>query len=166
MLAQRVTVTISEIQIISDGDTDSPGDFWFTVVSCPRVLDADIVGSYQHRVEWSEGRYRLGSEVTSIGTSAPDRFRLLIVGVDDDKDILSSYGASNPFWVYHSCESDGDLAPVKTSKAEWSSIALDVDLTRYPGTGASEPFVRRSKPLRDGSTVMFEVHGSITVTRE
>jgi hypothetical protein len=165
-LAQRFKLTISEIYVVSDGDTDSPGDLWFAVKSCPEVIDQDLVGSYGNRVQWSEGRQRVAQELVGSGTSVPDRFRLLIVGVDDDRDLGSSFGASNPFWVYYSCDRGGDLEPYKTSKAEWNSIALDIDLTRYPGTSGGEPFVRRSKALRNGSTLMFEVRGYIGVTRE
>jgi hypothetical protein len=43
---------------------------------------------------------------------------------------------------------------------------MDLDLSRYSGAKATEQFVRRSQPLRNGSTVMFEVRGYVTVTRE
>jgi hypothetical protein len=43
---------------------------------------------------------------------------------------------------------------------------IDLDLTQYAGTTATQTFVRRSQPLREGSKVSFEVRGYITVTRE
>jgi hypothetical protein len=167
-LAQRVTVTISEVQIISDGDTDSAGDLWFTARTCPENMfaDEDLAGSFQNRLQWSEGRHAVNRELTSRLPSDPDRFRLLIVGIEDDYDIGSAYGSRDPFQVYFSCEGSGDLEPEKTSKAEWNAAVMDLDLTRYPGAKATEQFVRRSQALRNGSTVMFEVRGYVTVTRE
>jgi hypothetical protein len=167
-LAQRVTVTVSEVQIISDGDTDSAGDLWFTARTCPRnmFVDEDLAGSFQNRLQWSEGRHAVNRELTSRLPSDPDRFRLLIVGIEDDYDIGSAYGSRDPFQVYFSCERGGDLEPEKTSKAEWNAVVMDLDLSRYSGAKATEQFVRRSQPLRNGSTVMFEVRGYVTVTRE
>jgi hypothetical protein len=167
-LAQRVTLTITHIDIISDGDAESPGDLWFTVRTCPeRVLeDRYLAGNFDHKEEWSEGRHALNREIPSRPPSAPDRFRLLIVGIEDDYDVGSAYGSRDPFNAWFSCEGGGDLEPRKTSKAEWNAAIMDLDLSKYPGTKGGEPFVRRSQPLRNGSTLMFEVRGHITVTRE
>jgi hypothetical protein len=167
-LAQRVTVTVSEVQVVSDGDSDSDGDLWFTVRTCPeRMFDQpDLAGSFQERLQWAEGRHAVNRELTSRQPSDPDRFRLLIVGIEDDYHIGSGYGSRDPFQVWFSCEGSGDLEPRKTSKAEWNAVIMDLDLSRYPGTKHTEPFVRRSQPLRDGSTLMFEVRGYVTVTRE
>ena len=166
-LAQRVKVGISDITVISDGDPESPGDLWFTIRSCPDAIDGDLAGSRTERVQWSEGRHRIGAEVVSSGASAPDRLRLFIVGVDDDEHLASSYGSSHPFFVWFHCnESGGSLEPRATSKAEWNAVVIDLDLRQYPGSNATQPFVRRSQPLGDGSKVAFEVHGAITVTRE
>jgi hypothetical protein len=167
-VAQRVTVTISEIQVVSDGDSDSAGDLWFTVRTCPPRMFAeqDLVGSFSDRLQWSEGRHAVNRQLVSRLPSDPDRFRLLIVGIEDDYDIGSGYGSRDPFQVYFSCEGSGDLEPRKTSKAEWNAAIMDLDLTRYSGAKATEQFVRRSQALRNGSTVMFEVRGFVTVTRE
>jgi hypothetical protein len=43
---------------------------------------------------------------------------------------------------------------------------MDLDLSKYPGAKGGEQFVRRSLPLRNGSTLAFEVRGYIGVTRE
>jgi hypothetical protein len=43
---------------------------------------------------------------------------------------------------------------------------MDLDLSRYAGIKGEEPFVRRSQPLRNGSTLAFEVRGYVGVTRE
>lgn len=167
-LAQRVTVTISDIQVVSDGDAESAGDLWFTVRTCPDRLfqDPDLIGAFADRVQWSEGRHTVNREVTSAPPSAPDKFRLLLVGIEDDYDVASGYGSRDPFQVWFSCEGSGNLEPRKTAKAEWNAVIMDLDLSRYPGTKATEQFVRRSQPLQNGSTLMFEVRGYVTVTRE
>jgi hypothetical protein len=167
-LAQRVTVTVSDIQVVSDGDAESDGDLWFTVRTCPDRLfpESDLIGDFKNRVQWSEGRHTVNREVTSAPTSAPDKFRVLIVGIEDDYDVASGFGSRDPFQVWFSCERGGNLEPKKTAKAEWNAVIMDLDLSRYPGTKATEQFVRRSQPLQNGSTLMFEVRGYVTVTRE
>jgi len=168
-LAQRLTVTVSHIDIVSDSDDDSPGDFWFTVRTCPEHVFEDdyLAGNFDHTVEWSEGRHALNREVTSGPESVPDKLRLLIVGIDDDYNIGSGFGSRDPFQVWWACDlADGYLEPRKTSKAEWNAVIMDLDLSRYAGTKSTEQFVRRSLPLRNGSRLMFEVRGFVTVTRE
>jgi hypothetical protein len=92
--------------------------------------------------------------------------RLLIIGIDDDSDITSDPFADN-FDDDFSCDrAGGVIEPNKNSKGEWNAVIMDLDLSKYPGAKGGEPFVRRSQPLRNGSTLMFEVRGHITVTRE
>ena len=167
-LAQRMRIGVSEIYVVSDGDQESPGDLWFSVRSCPDVVSGDLAGSSRkNRVEWSEGRHQVGTELASSGVSAPDRFRLFIVGVDDDENLVSGFGSSDPFNAWFFCRSGGgSLEPRATAKAEWNAAVIDIDLTQYPGTTATQTFIRRSQPLREGSKVAFEVRGYITVTRE
>jgi hypothetical protein len=165
-LAQRVTVTISEFRIISDGDTESDGDLWFTVRSCPNVLNEDIVGTHRDKVQWSEGRHAVNREITAGDASAPDKIRLFIVGIDDDSDITSSGGARDPFQTFYNCEVGGNIGPYKTDRADWNAAVLDLDLSTYQGANATEQFVKRSQPLRNGATVMFEVRGFVNVRRE
>jgi hypothetical protein len=43
---------------------------------------------------------------------------------------------------------------------------IDFDLTKYLGAKGGEQFHRRSKALRNGATLMFEVRGYIQVTRQ
>ncbi|MBA3893093.1 MAG: hypothetical protein H0X69_05285 [Gemmatimonadales bacterium] len=119
-LAQRVTITISDIHIVSDGDAESAGDLWFTARSCPRLLfeQDDLVESFSERVQWSEGRHAVNRELTISEPSAPDRVRLLIVGIDDDYNPGSGYGSRDPFQVFFSCDTGGNLSPYKTAKAE------------------------------------------------
>jgi hypothetical protein len=168
-LRQRLKLGISHIDIVSDGDPESPGDFWFAVVSCPHDLEGDILGDYKTTVEWSEGRHQVGVELeTDPATSAPDRIQLFITGVDDDGWLLSSFGSRSPYYVYWHCYPgpDGSLTPYSTSKAEWNAAVLDLDLSQMAGATASQSFVKRSQPLKDGSKVAFEVRGYYTVTRE
>jgi hypothetical protein len=166
-LRQIVKLGITHIDVVSDGDTDSPGDLWFKVVSCPRVIEDDVVGSFREPVQWSEGRHQVGKELMSRpDASAPDQFRLFITGIDDDDWLLSGYGSSHPFWVWFYCYGKGSLEPRMESKAEWNAAILDLDLTQYAGATATQTFIRRSQPLRNGSKVSFEVRGYVTVTRE
>ena len=170
-LRQRIKLGISHIDVVSDGDPESPGDFWFRVVSCPKnVLDADIIGSYKTTVEWSEGRQKVDFEVeTGPDGSVPDRIQIFIVGNDDDGWLLSGYGSSSPYHVWWHCFDNtppGSLDPRATSKAEWNAAILDLDLSKMAGVTVTESFVKRSQPLRDGSKVAFEVRGYYTVTRE
>jgi hypothetical protein len=169
-LRQSFKLGISHIDIISDGDNDSPGDFWFRVVSCPNELDQDIIGDHKTTVEWSEGRHPVGAEVeTDPASSVPDRIRIFIVGNDDDGWILSGYGASSPYYVYWICDKDrpdGSLIPYSTSKAEWNAAVLDLDLGKMAGATATQTFIKRSQPLRNGTKVAFEVRGYYSVTRE
>lgn len=167
-LTQRVKVGISDITVVSDGDPESPGDLWFTIRSCPDVIEGDLAGSRTERVQWSEGRHRIGAEVVSSGPSAPDRFRLFIVGIDDDYHVASGFGSRDPFQVWLICHeaNSGSLDPRSTAKAEWNAAVIDLDLRQYTGSNATQPFVRRSQPLQNGSKVAFEVHGAVTVTRE
>ena len=72
----------------------------------------------------------------SAPPSAPDRFRLLIVGIEDDYDVGSGFGSRAPFAVWFSCEQGGDLEPNKTSKAEWNAVVMDLDLARSRGVTA------------------------------
>jgi hypothetical protein len=106
---------------------------------------------------------------TDPASSVPDRIRIFIVGNDDDGWILSGYGASSPYYVYWICDKDrpdGSLIPYSTSKAEWNAAVLDLDLGKMAGATATQTFIKRSQPLRNGTKVAFEVRGYYTVTRE
>ena len=167
-LAQHVTIGITEINIISDGDSDSNGDLWFEARACPEIFGRDIVGSSMQPLDWTEGRHPLSVELKphAESGSAPDRFRLLIAGLEDDDDGNEFGGTTFPIHLSFSCPQHPDLEPGSSPKMEWNSIALDFDLTKYPGATATETFLRRSKPLREGSTLMFEVRGYIRVERK
>jgi hypothetical protein len=177
-LAQHLTVGITEINIISDGDAESNGDLYFQMVSCPAILNRDIAGNSSQTLDWSEGRHALSVELTptmgytdadgrtGAGLSVTDRFRLVIVGLEDDDDSNEFGGTTRPIQNFFSCDRNPDLQPGSSSKLEWNSIAMDIDLTKYPGTTATEPFLRRSKPLSGGTRLMFEVRGYIKVERK
>jgi hypothetical protein len=173
-LAQHVTIGITEITIISDGDSDSNGDLLFDTRTCPGFYLPDIAGSHTELLDWTEGRHPLSVELKAlIGPdpgemqirSVPDRFRLVIVGYDDDDDHLFDFGDAGP-WATFSCDRNPDVQPRRVSTGEWNSIAIDFDLTKYPGTKGTEPFLRRSKPLRNGSSLAFEVRGYVMVERK
>ena len=170
-LTQRVTVTINEIYVVSDGDSDSNGDLWFYAESCPLVLTGDIAGSVHSPVQWSEGRHAVNMDLVSRANadgyripSDPDRLRLLLIGVDDDMEEPVDFGGSTGPRV--NCETGGNVEPGSSARADWNAVVMDLDLSRYPGNKGGEPFVRRSLPLRNGSTLAFEVRGYVGVTRE
>ena len=73
-LAQQVTFTISEIQIISDGDAESAGDMYFATESCPIGFNENIAGTFTQPVQWGEGRHVLNREITSINPNGEDLF--------------------------------------------------------------------------------------------
>jgi len=71
---------------------------------------------------------------------------------------------SYPNWTSY-CTGSGP-EPGSNSDWEWNSIMLDFDLTKYRGLKGGEQFYRRSKPLRNGSSLAFEVRGYIEVIRQ
>ncbi len=48
--------------------------------------------------------------------------------------------------------------------AEWNCARTEVDLSQHPGTATNVPLYFRSMPLREGSKLMFDVRGYVTVT--
>ncbi len=162
-LAQKVTITISEIYVISDSDTDSDGDLYFYTESCPGGFFEEIAGDFMSGIQWSEGRHAVNKEIVSSGASDPDRIRLVIIGLDDDDDGIEFGGGRKPAFY---CSGGGNFEPGSTSRAEWNGVVMDLDVSKYPGAKGGEPFVRRSLPLRNGSKLAFEVRGYVGVTRQ
>jgi hypothetical protein len=173
-LGQRVTIAFSQIYVISDGDVsdsedkgtpfaDDEGDLSFQMSACPTRLlaGADAKESNSSNLNWSEGPHAVDAQMTSMSDTIPDRFRVLILGVERD-----SFGGLSDFPDYFCSKPGYDIPPGRNGSGEWNSIARDIDLTAYPGTKAAAPFAWRSKPLRDGSKLMFEVRGTILVTRQ
>jgi hypothetical protein len=57
-------------------------------------------------------------------------------------------------------------APGRNIDYEWNSLAIDFDLSKYPGAKAGDSFVRRTPLPASGGSLMFEVRGSFQVTRQ
>jgi hypothetical protein len=162
-LGQFVRVAITRIDILSDGDAESDGDFGFDFASCPsRALGYKRFGSWvKDWLEWSEGPHPVDVVLASTDGNAPDRFRLVVMGVDNDHD------ASNTRDGDPTIHCKAAHTPERNGSYEWNYAEIDFDLTRYPGVKAGDQFVRRSKPLTSsGSRVAFEVRGTLLVTRE
>ena len=113
------------------------------------------------RVSWGDGKQWLDLDLKSTA-EVPDQFRMLVDGNDDDHDI-SVFGREVAPRL--TCARP-NRAPGKTASEEWTSLIMDFDLTKYPGAKNGESFVRRAQPLRGRSTLLFEIRGSILVTRQ
>ena len=162
-LGQFVRVAITRIDILSDGDTDSEGDFGFEFTSCPKSgLGYRSLGNWvTNNLEWSEGQHPVDVVLGNTEGTAPDQLRLVVMGVDNDHDVSTSRQADPRI----NC--NGPNVPQKNASYEWNYAEIDFDLTKYPGAKAADQFVRRSKPFNaSGSRVAFEVRGSILVTRQ
>jgi len=169
-LRQDVLIVFTEINVIMDGDASGDGELFFKFASCPNILSSyDPRAALGSRYVWKEGRNVLpNAEMRSQGGSAPDRFRVLVQAYEDD------YDADDALWVgylrappFPTCGSGVfDIQPSRNAQGEWTSVAIDFDLTKYPGAKGGEQFLRRSKALVQGVSVMFEIRGSILVTRQ
>jgi hypothetical protein len=169
-LRQDVSIVFSEINVIMDGDASGDGELFFKFGGCPNFLSAyDPRMALGASYVWKEGRHRLANaEMRSQGASAPDRFRVLVEAYEDD------YDADDMLWVgylraprFPTCGSGVfDIPPSRNAQGEWTSVAIDFDLTKYPGLKGGEQFLRRSKALVAGVSVMFEIRGAILVTRQ
>jgi hypothetical protein len=83
----------------------------------------------------------------------------MMVAEEDGKAFGSD--ATPKIW----CRS-GVFEPGDNASYEWNYVVMDFDLTKYPGAKGGEPFVRRSKTPKNGSTVAIEIRGSILVMRQ
>jgi hypothetical protein len=109
-------------------------------------------------LQWNDGSRNQISGVAITGLEA-DRLRIHVSGVDDDQVRTSRTPTSDP------CVDS--YAPVgKNQLYEWNCARTEVDLTQYSGQSASIPLYIRSMPLRNGSTLMFDVRGYVKVTRQ
>ncbi len=152
-------IAITRIDILSDGDSESAGDFGFEFRSCPRsVAGSQRIGGWiLDHLQWSEGPHPVDVVLENADGTAPERFRLVAMGVDNDHDV--SRGGDPTI----SCNRPN--VPQKNQSYEWNYAEIDFDLTKYPGVKAGDQFVRRSKPFNNsGSRVAFEIRGSILVT--
>jgi hypothetical protein len=130
-------------------------------MACPHgALTSAKVKDPMSYLAWKEGPHAVSARMTSTSDATPDRVRILVLGTDKD-----GYGVYD--FPRLSCTSPGqDIPPGRNANWEWNSIARDIDLRAYPGAKAGDQFVWRSKPLANGSKLMFEVRGSILVTRQ
>ncbi|HEU4720555.1 MAG TPA: hypothetical protein VFS59_04270, partial [Gemmatimonadaceae bacterium] len=162
-LSQRVTINISEINLINDGDADSDGELIFDFDPCTSAITGFYVaGKEGAPVSWGDGPQWVVIDLKSRA-EVPDQFRLLVGGVEDDTDVVR----------FSSRESTPKLTcarpnrpPGKNSYGEWNSTILDIDLTKYPGPKNGATFVRRSQPPCCGTKLEFEIKGKWEVTRQ
>lgn len=166
-LGQAVTVAFTEIYLVSDGDGDSNGELVFQAQTCPEYLlnPFDLGKSVSSPMDWGDGKHTIDQKMTSYKDTVPDRFRVVLFGLEDDKDDNAMPGLLSYPYQYSHCIGNGP-EPGKNRDWEWNSIMLDFDLTKYPGAKGGEQFYKRSKPLRNGSSLAFEVRGYIQVTRQ
>ena len=162
-IGQRASISISQIYLISDGDTDSDGEVVFTFDVCPAAIESyylsGVEGAY---LSWGDGPHKAYVELKSI-TEVPDRFQLQVVGYEDDHEILRP--ANRREMPMTSC-SKPLASPGRNVDYEWNPLTVDFDLSRYPGAKAGDSFVKRSRLPATGGSLMFEIRGSFQVTRE
>ena len=165
-LGQRVTVAFTEIYLVSDGDGDSNGELTFEAETCPRYLleHWQLGRTILAPLDWGNGRHVIDQKMTSYGDTVPDRFRVLVFGLEDDRAKGSQGVERYPIWTSY-CTGSGP-EPGSNGDWEWNSLVLDFDLTKYPGAKGGEQFYKRAKALRNGSSLAFEVRGYIQVTRQ
>jgi hypothetical protein len=160
---QDVSIVISQIYLVSDGDAEGDGELIFSFEPCTQTISSYYLSEPEGKpLSWGDGPHPTTVKMTSTAT-VPDRFQLLVFGREDDgEDFVPDSRRRAPRL---SC-SRLEPATGKATDEEWNTLLLDFDLTKYPGAKGGEQFVRRSKPLRDGSTLSFEIRGSILVTRQ
>ena len=97
-LGQRARVVFTYITVQSDSDEDSSGDLWFRIAAVSedpkaRNLGYAEVGQIGSPIQWESGSRRKVSAEFTV-ENAPYRLRLLVLGVDDDRNIaeISSRG--------------------------------------------------------------------------
>ena len=162
-LSQRVTIHISEINLINDGDADSDGELIFDFETCtPSVPGFYLSGKDGMPVSWGDGPQWVVIELKSRA-EVPDRFRMLVGGVEDDHEIVLPVSRESAPRLR--C-SDPLRPPGKSVTEEWNSLIMDFDLTKYPGPTNGDTFVRRSQPPCCGTKLEFEIKGKWEVTRQ
>jgi hypothetical protein len=161
-LSQRATISVSQIYLISDGDKDGDGEVLFTFDVCPRAIEGFyLAGPEGSSLTWGDGPHRTYVELKS-SAEVPDRFQLWVMGVEDDRVTVSLSNSRN--WPMPSCKTPLP-APGRNIDYEWNSLAIDFDLSKYPGAKAGDSFVRRTPLPASGGSLMFEVRGCFQVTR-
>jgi hypothetical protein len=159
-LGQFVIVAVSRIDVISDGDSDSPGELSFQLQSCPMsAVGYNYLPRPGGTRSWSEGKYPVNFVIDNQDGTTPDQFRVVMMVVEEDR------GARADPAPQIRCAT-GQFEPGDNPNYEWNYVVMDFDLTKYPGVKGGEPFVRRSMLPKNGSTVAIEIRGSILVTRQ
>jgi hypothetical protein len=161
-LSQRVTIHITEINVINDGDSGSDGDLKFFFKPCTQSIESfTLTASDDGWLSWGDGPQWVRIDIESIG-EVPDQVRMLVDGTEDDTELVR-IGRQEPPTI--SCARP-DRPPGKNRDKEWNSTILDIDLTKYPGPTNGAPFVRRSQPPCCGTKLEFEIKGNWEVTRQ
>ena len=164
-LGQNLTVAISQIYVISDGDKDGNGEWKVDFRPCPRdPLNPVFLSREGAGLDWGEGPHPVSVELKDASGRTPDRMRIVTWVFEDDFGLVP--GQARLPEPQFSCEQLSLLDPGRHDTGEWNSLVMDIDLTKYPGAKAGDSFVRRSKPLAKGSMVMFEIRGSFLITRQ
>ena len=162
-LSQQMTISIREINLISDGDADSDGEVKFDFNPCTASIPGFYIsGKDGEYMSWGDGKQWVVIDLKSRA-EVPDQFRMLVGGVEDDHEVVAFTNRASPPAL--SC-SRPLPAPGRNVDGEWNSLAMDFDLTKYPGARAGDSFVRRSQPLSNGSSLLFEIRGSFVITRQ
>jgi hypothetical protein len=157
---QSVIVTVSRIDVLSDGDSDSPGELRFQMQSCPMsVLGFNYLPKPGGTQSWSEGKYPVNFVIQNQEGTSPDQIRVVMLVIEEDG---SARGHPYP---QIRC-TGGEFEPGDNPSYEWNYVVMDFDLTKYPGAKGGEPFARRSRVPKNGSTVAIEIRGSILVIRQ
>lgn len=151
--SQRVTVTFTEIRMVSPAETDL--ELTFVAGDLLRTLCQDDGNTCR----WNAGsRNRIQVELGS-GDDAPDLLPIHvsvrnIIEKPSNFDRLGSDACTTSY------------APVGGNRfLEWNCARAEFDLRRFPGQRAGTSFTLRSLPLRNGSSLMFDVSGTIEITR-
>ena len=166
-LAQQATIYITEINLLSDGDKDSDGEVRFSFTTCPNALEPYLPqGVGGDDLIWGDGPHRVSGTMVSLTNSTPDKFRLMVMGQEDDYVAAATWNVSETAPKLPDCKTSNDMEPGRNEHVEWNFLGMDFDLTKYPGVKGGEQFVRRSKQMRNGTTLMFEIRGGIQVTRQ
>ena len=160
-LSQRVTIHISEINLINDGDSGSDGELDFFFETCTEAItNMHLTGKDGAFLSWGDGPQWVVIDLKSVA-EVPDQFRMLVDGKEDDMEIVNNRRAVPPL----TC-SRPDRPPGKTESNEWNSLFMDFDLTKYPGPKNGDSFVRRSQRPSGGALLEFEIKGYWEVTRQ
>ena len=165
-LRQKVRIVFTRIHVLSDGDSESPGDLFFRFyvnpAPGPGPQAARSLGSWKNRLSIESGTPIDIYQVLSID-NAPDRLRIMVFGHDDDEGADDIFEANGPTADYNFDRA----GPGENPYGEWNFAKAEFDLSedRYQARKLSVPFNLRSVPLgRNTGDVVFDVSGRIEIT--